>query len=144
MPVRIRLATKGASRKRKISIEAVSRTLVWGVERLLELAYVVIEKLEVVGYLFFSADRRRQDENLSTGFAGHGVGRFQIEVRLDDAELDVVALHLLDQFHSMLRTGRNAGTRLDVTHHVQVKVLRKVRPRTMIGDDLAAFIRFYL
>src|SRR6202140_1635633 len=139
MPVRIRLATKGASRKRKISIER-SPELMRGVECLLELAYVVIEKLEVVGDFFFPADGRRQDEHLATRIAGDGVRGFQIEVRLDHDDFDVLALHLLDQLDGVLRTRRNAGARLDVTHHVQMEVVRKVRPRPMISDDLAVVV----
>src|SRR6266851_4771810 len=86
MPVRMRLATKGASRKRKISIER-SPELVRGVECL---------------------------------------------------------LHLPDEFDGVLRARRNAGPRLHVADHVQVKLFRKVRPRTMIGDDLAAFVWLHL
>src|SRR6266849_3306679 len=143
MPVRMRLATKGASRKRKISIER-SPELVRGVECLLQFADVVIKKLEVVGDFFFSPDRWRQHQNLPTGFARHGVRCLQIEVWLDHNHLDVLLLHLPDELDGVLRARRNAGPRLNVADHVQVKLFRKVRPRTMIGDDLAAFVWLHL
>src|SRR5713226_7360475 len=143
MPVRMRLATKGASRKRKISIER-SPELVRGLECLLQFADVVIKKLEVVGDFFFSSHRWRQHQHLAASFARHGVRCLQIEIWLDHNHLDVLLLHLPDEFDGVLRARRNAGPRLNVADHVQVKLFRKVRPRTMIGDDLAAFVWLHL
>src|SRR5260370_17377795 len=139
MPVRMRLATKGASRKRKISIDR-SAELVRGVECLLQFADVVIKKLEVVGDFFFSPDRWRQHQNLTTGFARHGVRCLQIEVWLDHNHLDVLLLHLPDELDGVLRARRNAGPRLNVADHFQVKLFPKVRPRTMIGAHLSSFL----
>src|SRR6266849_11067680 len=143
MPVRMRLATKGASRKRKISIER-SPELVRGVERLLELADVVIEKPEIVGDFFFSPDRWRQNENLAAGFARYGVRCLQIEVGLDHNHLDVLLLHLPDEFDGVLRARRNAGARLHVANHVEVEMLGEIRPGAVIGDDFAAGVRFHV
>src|SRR5260370_41909202 len=137
MPVRMRLATKGASRKRKIYIERFPE-LVRGVERLLELADVVIEKPEIVGDFFFSPDRWRQNENLAAGFARYGVRCLQIEVWLDHNHLDVLLLHLPDELDGVLRARGNAGARLNVAAHVQVKLFPQVSPRTMVGDEVAA------
>src|SRR5260370_17490607 len=135
MPVRMRLATKGASRKRKISIER-SPELVRGVECLLQFADVVIKKLEVVGDFFFSPDRWRQHQNLPTGFARHGVPCLQIEVWLDHNHLYLLLLHFPDQLTPVLRARRNAGPRLNVADPGPVKMVRKRRPRTMRGDNL--------
>src|SRR6266403_1070917 len=137
MPVRMRLATNGASRKRKISIERSPR-LVRGVERLLQFVYVVVEKLEVVGDLFFSPNRRRQDEHLAARFARNGVGRFQVEVRLDNDDFDLVALHLLDQLDGMLRTRGNTRSRLYIPDNIEVEMFGEVGPGAVVGNDFAA------
>src|SRR5216683_370924 len=143
MPVRMRLATKGASRKRKISIER-SPESVRGVERLLELADVVIEKLKVIGDFFFSPDRWRQNENLAASFAADGIGSLKVEVWLDHNHLDVFLLHLPDEFDGVLRTRRDARAGLDVTDHVEVEMLGEIRPGAVIGDDFTAGVGFHV
>src|SRR5260370_1757685 len=117
MPVRMRLATKGASRKRKISIER-SPELVRGVECLLQFADVVIKKLEVVGDFFFSPYRWRQHQNLPTGFARHGVGCLTFEVWLYHNHLDVPLLHLPYSSDVVLWARRNAGPPTPPLHHL--------------------------
>src|SRR5713101_8112905 len=141
MTVRMRLATKGASRKRKISIER-SPELVRGVERLLQFPNVVIEKRKVIGDFFFSPDGWRQDENLTAGFARHGVRCLQVEVWLDHNHLDVLLLHLPDEFDGVLRARRNAGPRLNVADDGEVEMLGEIRPGPVIGDDFAAGVGF--
>src|SRR5260370_6838620 len=132
MPVRMRLATKGASRKRKISIEG-SPELVGGVECLLQFGDGVIEKLEVVGDFFFSPDRWRQNENLAAGLARYGVRCLQIEVWLDHNHLDVLLLHLPDELDGVLRARRNAGPGLNLAAPGSGKLVRKVWPRTVMS-----------
>src|SRR5205085_8890001 len=125
MPVRIRLATNGASKNKKISIELLSWLVSGGVKRLLQFGNVVVEKFEIVGDLFLSADRRRQHEHLRSRFPRYRLRRFQIEVRLNDNHLHSVAFHLLNKLHRVLRAWRNSRPRLDVADHIQIEVFRK-------------------
>src|SRR2546430_14823464 len=85
----------GSPRKAKSETEeSPSNTLLVSlVKSLLELGDVVVEQLEIVGDLFFAADRGHQDDDLRAGFARNGVGRFEIEVWLNDDDFDTVALH---------------------------------------------------
>src|SRR5262249_41790397 len=131
----MRLATNGASRKTRISIRLAPGLLFCFVERFFQLGDIVIEQLEIIGDLFFAANARREHDNFPARVAGNSVGSFQVEIRLDTNDFDAVALHLADEFNSVLRTGRNAGTRLDIADYVEVEVFSKIRPRAVIGDD---------
>src|ERR1700732_355417 len=137
MPVKMRLATDGRPRGRwprtaraekEKSPSARSPDLVSGVKRLLQLADVVVKQLEVIGDFFFASDRRRQHEHLSACFARDGIRSLQIEIGFHHDHLYVLALHLLHQFDGVLRARWDAWPRLDVTDHIQVEMLRKVRP----------------
>src|SRR5256714_9167761 len=132
MPVRIRLATNGASKNKKISIELLSWLVSGGVKRLFQLGNVVVEKFEIVGDLFLSTDRRRQHEHLRSRFPRHRLRRFQVEIRLHDNHLHAVAFHLLNKLHRVLRAWRNCRPRLDVANHVQVEVRRRIMPRAAV------------
>src|SRR4029434_4466278 len=99
MPVRMRLATKGAARKASIA-ESMSSSVCGGAD-LLEGANqeidVVVEQLEVVRHFFDSAHRRRHHQHLGSRLPADGGRRLQIEVRLNEYQLHVLSLHLVDQ-----------------------------------------------
>src|ERR1700674_4221828 len=64
-----------------------------GVEGLLKLCDVVVEQLELLADLFFTADGGSQDDNLPVHLTCDPFRRFEIEVRLNGNNLDAVALH---------------------------------------------------
>src|ERR1700674_1364276 len=115
-----------------------------GVEGLLKLCDVVVEQLEVIGDLLFAADGGRQDDNLPARLTCDAVRRFEIEVRLNGNDLDAVALHLLNQREIMLRTRGNAGARFDIADDIQAEMVSEIRPRAMVGDDLAPGVGLHL
>ena len=115
-----------------------------GVERLLQFGDIVIEKMKIVGDLFFAAHGRGEDDDLGSGFAGHGLGRLEVEIGLDDDDLDALALHQLDELEGVLGAGGNAGARLDVARDVEVEVAGEIGPGAVVGDDLAAGVGVHL
>src|SRR5262245_34406011 len=56
----------------------------------------------------------------------------------------MVALHLLNELDGVLRARRNSGARLDIANDVEIEMSRKIRPRAMVRDDLAAGIGLHL
>src|SRR5437762_14062376 len=110
MPVRMRLATKGAARNESMdeSIMMSERSLLRrALNRVDEQIDVVVEQLEVVGHFLDASDRRRHHEDFRAGFASDGIRRLQIEIRLDEDDLDVLPLHLVDEIQRVLRRRRN-------------------------------------
>src|SRR5437016_12888320 len=118
IPVRMRLATKGASKKTRISIRSLLALFCF-VKGLLQLRNIVIKQLEVVGDFLFSAHRRHQHDDPRAGFTGDGVRCFQIEVRFHGDDLDPFAFHQAHQLYRMLRAWGNAWPRLHVTNDVR-------------------------
>src|SRR3981081_2879581 len=108
---------------------------------LLELRNVVVKELEIIGYFFFTADRGHQYQHLSSRFASDRVRGLQVEVGFHNDDLYTVTLHELDQLDRVLRTGGDAGSRLDITGHIKMKMVGEIRPGTMIGDDLSPRVR---
>ena len=80
---------------------------------------VVVEQREVVSDFLHAADRGRHHQHLGAGRPADGVGRLQIEVRLDQHQLHVLPFHLVDQIERVLRRRRNARPWLDVADHVE-------------------------
>src|SRR5256884_2049068 len=73
IPVRMRLATKGASKKTRISIRSLLALFCF-VKGLLQLRNIVIKQLEVVGDFLFSAqDRKSTRLNSSHGYISYAV-----------------------------------------------------------------------
>jgi len=103
----IRLATKGASKKRK-SPSAGSPGLVSGVERFFQLADVVVKQFEIIGDLFFAANRWRQNEYLAAGLASHGVGVFKSKYGSTTITF-MLSRFILDQLDGVLRAGGMPG-----------------------------------
>src|SRR5207244_2128277 len=143
IPVRMRLATKGASKKTRISIRSLLAlfcfvkgllqlrmktrisirsllALFCFVKGLLQLRNIVIKQLEVVGDFLFSAHRRHQHDDPRAGFTGDGVRCFQIEVRFHGDDLDPFAFHQAHQLYRMLRAWGNAWPRLHVSNDVEM------------------------
>src|SRR5262249_39254725 len=134
MPVRIRLATKGAARNERMSRSMASASSHF-LDRGEQQVQIVGEELDVVRDLLLAADQRRHDQHLAAGLAGDRVGCLEVEIRLDELQLHVLPLHLGDQLQGMAGGGWYAGTRLDVADDVQAETPGEVRPRTMVGDD---------
>src|SRR5450759_3512160 len=130
MPVRIRLAIKGARRNEKVSID---RSLFELGERVDQQVDVVIEELEVVGDFLVSAHGGHQDHHLAAYIGGDRIGRAQVEVGLHKDQLDAFPLHQVDQVERVGGGRRDAGFGLYVIHHVQAEVFAEIGPGAVIG-----------
>src|SRR5258706_9899770 len=95
MPVKIKLATKGGSKKARVSFMNSSFDLREGFAQELD---VVIEQLKIIIDFLHPAHRRKQNHNLAAHGASDGVRSPQIEIRLHQNQLDVFALHGVDHF----------------------------------------------
>src|ERR1051325_2813600 len=137
MPVRIRLATKGASRKLNVSISS-SFHLCEGGRNQIE---IVIEQLEIVRDFLDAADRWQQHQNRAAGGLRNGVRSAQIEIRLYQNQLDVFALHRIDNLQRMARRRRYARLWFNVIDDYQPEALAEIGPGPVLGDHFAAAIR---
>ena len=136
MPVRMRLAAKGAARKlQDVEVHAVTRAPV-GLDGGHQQLDVVVEELDVVGDLLLAAHRGRQHHHLGAGLPRDGVRRLEVEVGLDQEDLDALPLHLLDEVDGVAGRRRDAGPRLHVADHVQAEAVAEVRPGAVVGHDL--------
>src|SRR5919198_3603633 len=140
IPVRIRLAAKGAARNFRI-LRSMSLLCSGGLDRVHEELDVVIEELEVVGDLLLASDGGRHDQHFRSGLSRDRVRCLQVEVGLDHDDLHVLALHLLDHVDRVRRRGRDPRPRLDVADDVEAEPLGEVGPRAVVGDDLEAAVR---
>src|SRR5947207_12539124 len=128
MPLKMRLATKGAARKLRTSISACfSGTL----ERACRQVDIVIEEFEVIGHLGNAAYRWQKHDGLAAYRVGDRVRRLGVEVRLDPDHLDILRLHLADQLERVARRGRNAGLGLDITGYFDSEAVGEVGPGLM-------------
>src|SRR5437762_9714342 len=113
MPVRIRLATKGARRKLRVSMwyQGVS----FGFrESGAQQVYIVIEQLEIIRDLLDAAYHGHENRYRAAGSLCDGVGRAQIKPRLYQNQLDAVAFHGVDDVERVGRRGRDSRLGLDV------------------------------
>src|SRR3990172_6304334 len=95
----MRLATNGASRNWRTSIDALPflRRLVAGLrEGLPQQPEEIVEEPEVIFDLFVPADRRWHDDDAGTRLPGNGVGCLEVEVGLDENHLHPGRADLLD------------------------------------------------
>src|SRR5215472_17017952 len=106
MPVKIRLAIKGARRNERVSIESSLFVLRECADQEID---VVVEKLEVVGDFLVSADRGHEDEHLAAYAAGDRIGRSQVEIGRDEDEFDAFPLHQVDHIERVRWGWRDAG-----------------------------------
>src|SRR5258708_189050 len=106
MPVKIKLATKGASKKVRTSMDS-SFDLREGFGQELD---VVIEQLEIIVDFLDAAHRGKQNQDLAAHGLSDGIRSPQIKIRLYQNQLDVFALHGIDHFQCV--TGRRRDARL--------------------------------
>src|SRR5260370_33513217 len=128
MPVKIKLATKGGSKKARVSFMNSSFDLREGFAQELD---VVIEQLEIIVDFLDPAHGRQQDQYLAAHGASDGVWSPQIKIRLHHNQLDVFALHGVDHFQCVTGRRRNAWLRFDIINHIQPEPLAEVWPGTM-------------
>src|SRR5207253_9819142 len=95
MPVKIKLATKGGSKKARVSFMNSSFDLREGFAQELD---VIIEQLKIIVHFLHPAHRRKQNHNLATHRASDGVRSPQIKIRLNQNQLDVFSFHGVDHF----------------------------------------------
>src|SRR6266851_6110353 len=122
MPVKIRLAKKGASRKGSIAMELLSGC-VEGFDQQID---IVVEELEVVVHAFFSTDRWQVHDYLRAGVPSNRLRCLEVKIGLDQYHLAVLPPHQLDQFHGMGGCRRNPRPRLHVADHVEAEVFGEV------------------
>src|SRR5713101_7690367 len=120
MPVKIKLATKGGSKKARVSFMNSSFDLREGFGQELD---VVIEQLEIIVDFLDAAHGRQQDQYLAAHSLSDRVRSPQIKIRLYQNQLDVLALHGIDHFQRVTGRRRNARLRLDVIDHIQPEPL---------------------
>src|SRR3989442_885266 len=144
MPVRMRLATKGAARNESmdesIMMSPSAYLLRGALNRVDQQIDVVVEQLEVVGHFLDASDRRRHHEDFRARFAPDGIRRLQIEIRLDEDDLDVLPLHLVYEIQRVLRRRRDARTRFDIADDVEAEALSEIRKRSVVRHNLRAFM----
>src|ERR1700741_3797639 len=131
MPVKIRLAINGHNRNGRISI--VSFGLL---ESLFDQVDIVIEQLKIICHLLLSAYRREVHEYFGSCRRPNAVRRFQIKIRLDQNEFAILALHQPNQFDGVAGRRWNAGPRLHISDHFEVKMLGEVGEGIVIGHYL--------
>src|ERR1700680_673539 len=122
MPVNIRLARKGASRKGRIAMGL----LLSCAEGLDQQSDIVIEELEVVVHPFFPAYRGQVHHHLRARFPPNRLRRLEVEIRFDQHHLAVLPPHELDYFQGMRWGRRNPWPRLNVADHVESEVFGEV------------------
>src|ERR1700676_4197349 len=122
MPVNIRLAKKGASRKGRIAMNL----LLSCAEGLDQQSDIVIEELEVVVHAFLPAHRGPVYDHLRAGFPANRLRRLEVEIRLDQHYLAVLPPHELDYFQSVRWGRRNPRPRLNVADYIESEVCGKV------------------
>src|SRR5207253_9920017 len=100
MPVRIRLAKNGQRKNSRTSMlppvcgrEALTRSS----KRLGQQRYIVIKQMKIAVNTLLAAHRSSQDEPLSWGSAGPGVGGLHVDDRPGTDQLTPFGLH---QLHS--------------------------------------------
>src|SRR2546425_421278 len=122
MPVKIRLAKKGASRKGRIAMELLSGCAK-GFDQQID---IVVEEREVVFHAFFPTDRWQVHDYLRPGFPSNRLRCLEVEIGLDQYPLAVLPPHQLDQFQGMRGCRRNPRPRLDVADHIEAEVFGEV------------------
>src|SRR5258708_34528613 len=116
MPVKIKLATKGGSKKARVSFMNSSFDLREGFAQELD---VVIEQLEIIVDFLDPAHGRQQDQYLAPPGVSDGVWSPQINIRLHHNQLDVFSLHGIDHFQRVTGRARDTWLRLDIINHIQ-------------------------
>src|SRR5216684_8009517 len=127
MPVKIKLATKGGSKKARVSFMNSSFDLREGFAQELD---VVIEQLEIIVDFLDPAHRRQQNQNLAAHGVSDGVWSPQIKIWLHHNQLDVFALHGIDHFQRVTGRGRDTWLRFDVVDDIQPEPFAEVGPGT--------------
>src|SRR5207245_6391232 len=143
MPVRIRLATKGASRNRSTSIHPPWKSLLRYLERFDQQRQIVIEQLEIVRDFSLASYRGRHDDYLRSCLSGDALRSLGVEVGLHEDQAYLFTFNHVDEFQCMARRGWNSGPWLNLTHRHQPKKLQKISPGAVIGNHLPPVIRFH-
>src|SRR3979409_440250 len=124
MPVKIRLARKGASKNGRISIRSpYCAALLCRLKRFGQQINIVVKQLKIIRNLLFASNGGQVHHYLSASFACDGLWGFEIEIRFHQHDLATFPLHQLNEFDSMARSRRNTRSRLDVANHIEAEVL---------------------